>query len=66
MEEFSADRDEFADIAKNVIHALYDDEIVQEKSILQWFHSEQKFPEVRQKVKPLIEWLEEDDESSED
>lgn len=57
------------------IHTLYDDEIVSQEAIEDWFHQkglqdEEEFDlqfakVIREKVKPLIEWLNEDSDEEE-
>ncbi len=78
LEDFAFEESDFAAIAKNSIHLLYDLEIVSEDAILLWYEekgskddgTEQDRVEfaakIRQNVKPLIEWLQEDEESDDD
>ncbi len=76
LEEFASDSPDFAAIAKNAIHLLYELDVVSEDSILRWYRrgadgrdedgDEEFAEEIRRKVKPLIEWLQEEDSSSED
>jgi hypothetical protein len=52
-------------IVSKIIHYLFEEDILSEVAILKWYPT--TTGTLREKMKPLIEWLEEDsEESSED
>ena len=61
------DNQMFLPIAAKVLEALYDGDILSEKSIVMWFTALSTTSAIRYKVKAFIDWLQEaDDESSEE
>lgn len=49
-------------IASKIIHHLFDVDILSEEAILKWYQT--TCGVLREKVKTLVEWLEEDSEDS--
>ena len=81
LESFCRDRNRlFTDVAAKTMQMLYDDDVIQEETILKWYKEppvdegedededfDDGFAEViREKVKPLIDWLEESEEEDSD
>lgn len=71
IEEHAKNSQDFVTIAKNTIHFLYEADVLAEESILEWFQDgDDRYPEfgpkLREQVKPFIDWLEEDEEDSDD
>lgn len=57
-------------IAKNVLHCLYEEDVVSEDAVFKWFKDNSgEDPDfgmsLRKKVKPFLEWLQEDSDDDE-
>jgi len=67
LKSFVLENSHFLPIIAQIIHELYDQEILSDDSILEWYEnlSESKIKE-HIRLKKFIEWLEEDEEEDED
>ena len=63
LETFCLDESHFLPIVAKIIHILYDKEIVSDEAVFKWFKNSNS--KVKDKAKPFVEWLEEDEDEEE-
>lgn len=63
LESFVGQEADFLQIIAKVVHVLYDQDILSDEAIFKWFAKLASSSQIKEKMKPLIEWLEEDEDS---
>lgn len=76
LEEHCASDANMETVAAKVLQVLYDEDLLAEEAIIKWHEAgedesvETKFPgfgeKFRERVRPFVEWLQEDDDSEEE
>merc|ERR1719229_1444551 len=63
MEEFIVHKAKLLNHSNSILECLYDEDLVDADQIIEWYQSvDVAESDIRKKVKPFIEWLNDDDE----